>query len=106
MRLKELNVLGLIPKHDEVKVGDLMIMIENITLRNGTEALSLPLTRRSLDYILGCLQDQELINIFLSKTKPPRKFVVLTDMGRNHLKKVLPKERDLFDNSITESLKE
>lgn len=106
MRLKELNVLDLIAKHKEVKVVELMITIEKIALKNGMEALSLPLTRRSLDYIIACLQEEELIRVYLSKTRPPRKIVVLTLKGREYLKETITKERFLFDKVIADEMKD
>jgi DNA-binding PadR family transcriptional regulator len=52
------------------------------------------------------LEKQGFIHIYLSKTKPPRKFVVITDQGKKYLEEVLPEEQDLFEQFFCEDLNE
>jgi DNA-binding PadR family transcriptional regulator len=91
----------MIPDKKEIKVGDLMCNIENIIAKDGPKALSLPLTRRSLDYILECLENKGLVLISLSKTLPPRKFVTLTLEGKKFLRNTIPKV-GIFSDENTE----
>lgn len=83
-----------------------MCKIRDFITVKGIESLSLPHTRRTLDYILNCLQEEKLIRIFLSRTRPPRKLVILTNEGDKYLKDIVPKERVLFDDFVAEERRE